>query len=616
MVKLGIVIDSSSNIGHVISLYNLIANKDGLQPHIIIEKKNDVFLSLLSASISNLNKMILNSFSSDLQQLFLNQITIILDCRISPSQSISFENLIIFTVKNINNNFTFQIQDQIYTGLTDDLLRLFLTQDSSINVFIDNENTFIFKNSKVGEMAAIPKPITNPRFKSNININVYCNWDSSPNIAKGILQYCKDSSQNNTNIDCWKFQTRTLQITSGLQHPDYNYVMNATNEHLSINTIYTCVEPPGCSHFENYYINSKQANITYFGNHKYHSNFVGWHLGMNINDLIKTLDKGFEKQYDKILSIVVSDKYNDPGHKARIDFIREMDNRSKQLLLPFGLHIYGRCSSLEFHNYKGELPPCRKDNGLIPYKYHFNAENFSVANYVSEKFTDAVMAECLLFYWGCPNLEQIYDRRSFVRLSLKKEDVERDIEKIFLSMVDNEYGERLQYIREVKRDMLFNRSLFPKLNNIITLSDTCMYVINHTDFGERQVESLRDSCFKYIQSITMKNKDVVSFLDTFRHMLGVEKDCVIITNPNVKYEEIYDRLSNVCLDTYDIVFMGVDNILEGNYWIKLSAVEELFVYILNCYQNRMFEQLTYSGVTFEGVIKGLIKKFRIRTIKM
>lgn len=95
------------------------------------------------------------------------------------------------------------------------------------------------------------------------------------------------------------------------------------------------------------------------------------------------------------------------------------------------------------------------------------------------------MAECLIFYWGCPNLEQIYDKRSFIRLSLKREDIESDIEKIFLAMIDNEYNERHTYIREIKRDMLYNRSLFPKLNNIITLSETCMYIINQPNFGEK-----------------------------------------------------------------------------------------------------------------------------------
>lgn len=324
MVKIGLIIDSSSNIGHIISLYRLIANEKGLESHIVIEQKNEILLSLYSTSITNLNKFILQSFSNDIQQLFVNQITILLDCRsIATQQPLLSENSTIYIVQHINNEFTFQYKDQTFKGLTPDLIRQFLTQDSSINVFVDNENTFIFKNSKVNEMAAIPKPITNPKLKSTININVYCNWDSSPNIAKGILQYCK-------NGDHWKFQNKSLRLTSGLKQPDYNYVMNATNEHLSTNTIYTCVEPPGCSLFENYYTNSKKANITYYGSHQYHSNFVGWHLEKTINDLIQSLETGFNKSYDDILSIIVSDKYNDLGHKARIDFIRELDNRSQR----------------------------------------------------------------------------------------------------------------------------------------------------------------------------------------------------------------------------------------------------------------------------------------------
>ena len=226
------------------------------------------------------------------------------------------------------------------------------------------------------------------------------------------------------------------------------------------------------------------------------------------------------------------------------------------------------------------------------------------------------MAECLIFYWGCPNLEQIYDKRSFIRLSLKREDIESDIEKIFLAMIDNEYNERYSCVREVKRDMLYNRSLFPKLNNIITLSETCMYIINQPNFGEKDIAPIRDSCFKYIQSVSMINKDITTYLDTYRHILNTGKDCVVIQNSNIKYQEVYDRLSNVCLDTYDIVFMGIDNMLESNYWMKLNVMEELFVALFNCHQNRMFEQLCYSGITVEGMIKGLLKKYKIRTIKM
>lgn len=69
MVKIGLIIDSSSNIGHIISLYRLIANEKGLEPHIIIEQKMKFFflyiqqvLLILINSFFNLFQMIFNNY--------------------------------------------------------------------------------------------------------------------------------------------------------------------------------------------------------------------------------------------------------------------------------------------------------------------------------------------------------------------------------------------------------------------------------------------------------------------------------------------------------------------------------------------------------------------------
>jgi hypothetical protein len=113
--------------------------------------------------------------------------------------------------------------------------------------------------------------------------------------------------------------------------------------------------------------------------------------------------------YDKVLSVVVSDRCVDEGHKLRLDFIKDLDERASSTslfglksnnTLGFDVHIYGNCASLKFKNYKGELPKASKDDGILPYKYHFNAENHSYDNYVTEKFTDGIVGESVFFYWG------------------------------------------------------------------------------------------------------------------------------------------------------------------------------------------------------------------------
>ena len=87
------------------------------------------------------------------------------------------------------------------------------------------------------------------------------------------------------------------------------------------------------------------------------------------------------------------------------------------------------------------------------------------------------MCECLIFYWGCPNLEDIYDSKCFVRLSLLEKNHDKEIDLIYNTMNNNEYEKRLSSIIETKKDILFNRSLFPKLNNIITVLALKLFII-------------------------------------------------------------------------------------------------------------------------------------------
>ena len=59
-----------------------------------------------------------------------------------------------------------------------------------------------------------------------------------------------------------------------------------------------------------------------------------------------------------------------------------------------------------------------KADGLLPYRYTFNAENSLEPNYFTEKVLDAILCECLCFYDGCPNLEAFLDPETFVRVPM------------------------------------------------------------------------------------------------------------------------------------------------------------------------------------------------------
>ena len=170
-------------------------------------------------------------------------------------------------------------------------------------------------------------------------------------------------------------------------------------------------------------------------------NNAEWYLGLTHAEL-KT--RPIEKT--KTLSTVTSGRYALPGQKLRVDFIRHLEAEGTEI------DVYGWNST--------PLTP-HKDDGLLPYRYTFAAENTSEHNYFTEKVVDAILAECLCFYWGCPNLEEHLGEDAFVRLPL--EDFARSREIIERSIRDGEWERRLPAIREAKRRLLDDLQFFPTL---------------------------------------------------------------------------------------------------------------------------------------------------------
>ena len=113
----------------------------------------------------------------------------------------------------------------------------------------------------------------------------------------------------------------------------------------------------------------------------------------------------------------------------------------------------------------GPLPPHDKNGGLLQYKYTFNAENHSIRNYYTEKLIDGILAECLVFYWGCPNVKDYIDERAYVQLELV--DFEKDYQTVQKAINEDWHSQRLPYIREAKKKILDELQFFPRLEKIL-----------------------------------------------------------------------------------------------------------------------------------------------------
>jgi GR25 family glycosyltransferase involved in LPS biosynthesis len=121
-----------------------------------------------------------------------------------------------------------------------------------------------------------------------------------------------------------------------------------------------------------------------------------------------------------------------------------------------------------------------KRDGLFPYRYTITVENNSEVNYVTEKLVDAILSECLPFYWGCPNLEDIVDPDSFIRLPL--DDLETSARLIQEAITNDEYSRRLPAIKRSKEKLLNSLQLAPTISRIVRghqlLNKMPLHVIN------------------------------------------------------------------------------------------------------------------------------------------
>lgn len=163
----------------------------------------------------------------------------------------------------------------------------------------------------------------------------------------------------------------------------------------------------------------------------------------------------------KLLTAIVSSNYVDPGHIKRIDFLKFLETKDSPISNE--IDIYGRSNEHHLKHYRRALAD--KAEGYIPYKYCIAAENNSEKNYITEKIWEPILTECLVFYWGAPNLETYIPSEAFIRLDL--DDFENGYQTIVKAIENNEWERRLPAIKTAKELILNKYSLMERVLDIV-----------------------------------------------------------------------------------------------------------------------------------------------------
>lgn len=283
---------------------------------------------------------------------------------------------------------------------------------------------------------------------------------------------------------------KNIQLTNDPKQANYFFVINYPLVPLPYpsRTIVFHMEPSvALKHWGDYWSNPPRADFLQVRDHQRYLNNLEWHLPISRDKFSAILDKTNEEYKIYPISTVISNKAFDAGHIKRINFLRFIEARQG-----LQVDIYGKCASLGFKNYRGELPYMDKGLALWPYMYHLAVENNAERNYITEKVVDGIMAGCLVFYHGAPNIHEIFGAAV---ISLQLGDFEHDYNLIMRAIEDKEREKRLPAIRRAQELILNQYSIYPTLYHTLTSFSKrrqtyCLNLDRRTDRREKMVTKL------------------------------------------------------------------------------------------------------------------------------
>jgi hypothetical protein len=418
-----------------------------------------------------------------------------------------------------------------------------------------------------------------------INIFPITNWTSPDNFIKHWNKFKPTNSK--------------INFTLSNNAPLALVVNSAPIKTKGSNTLYFMMEPNGEVLYESF-LNQydEQSNrLMYNGSHsKNHLNLQEYWLNNSVEELLNPdNDFSVKKRKNKVLSVCVSDRYVDPGHKYRIDLIRKLDEGCSKNKYPFELHIYGKCKSLNFKNYKGECPEKDKSKALYEYKYHFTAENHQINNYVTEKFYDALMSETYLFYLGAPNIEEFYSG-CYTKLTGNIDD---DIVTIVKEIEEDVYSKRIENIKSMKRMSLITHNMFYRLESILTCNQTLFIKLHITNYQvEINSKKYLNDGWNIITGCMLQNDAMInySYLEAIlTNMMNYNLGLFLCWDENDKYS-LFDKLC----DKYSLLRYS----LGGEEKVK----EKLFIIKMDGNNKDLFQNNIYIPISTKQVLFSRIKE--------
>ena len=290
-------------------------------------------------------------------------------------------------------------------------------------------------------------------------IKLISNHATTEELTKTYERYIIPSLHN------FEFVSRNPDYYAIINHPFLNINNKITKQYYDVkNTLYFHNEPYSSRKQWSSWFEPESDKFMY--NHKMNIKMFDFDCSSKY-DLETFYNKPIPKYKNKKnhISCVTTDLYFLPGHKLRVNFLKDFESLSNHNIMPeiYGKKVTGIYDKLNLQYYKG--PVGRRIDVIESYYYNFMAENVQEDDYFTEKIMDPILSKTLCFYWGCPNLKNYIHEKSYINVDLTRPKLAVQIIKD--AMLNDEHSKRLKYINESRKKIIFELSPATIINNII-----------------------------------------------------------------------------------------------------------------------------------------------------
>lgn len=167
--------------------------------------------------------------------------------------------------------------------------------------------------------------------------------------------------------------------------------------------------------------------------------------------------------YDEVRSIECA--ANSPDKSDRISWVTSNASHKPGHVTRMGLLKYLRDSGFDFDLFgRGFQPISDKFDGLFPYKYSLAIENYSCANYWTEKISDCFLSWTIPIYWGATNIDRYFPRGSFIKIDpLNPADA---VKRIREAVREDHFSTHFAALREARELVLEKYQFFPHIESL------------------------------------------------------------------------------------------------------------------------------------------------------